>query len=401
MPRVATLTETPMTVDQPPETVPNNPTTEIETTDVPGSTVLDDDLLREAGILDDGIMAPSGRFQAEASIPVMDSHKLCSRVITEAQPIFSGIVDQQLESFMSNMRIYINEQIAEANISQEVVDYVNETPDQQKPSCEIQDTLTRDAMQANQAPADDVNGRLLLKIDNLDKELSTVKTELETYKCIPTGGDAILTNSDTKSRRRDRKSSRRRGSSKGISSDSSSDGTSSEDCSSSDFEKERIRRRALRKTLTELNPSNCRFAKVLPCKNYRLHRRNRSVSRKVPRKVSSWTKRMASTIFKFNGSDPISVIQFLAKFKVAAENNGIPEGGATLVLRNFFSGRAAEAFDASLYVDAIGIDTVGIQTWSDAVHWLLQTFAKDAHIREVTHKLRELQQKDQETENNF
>ena len=110
---------------------------------------------------------------------------------------------------------------------------------------------------------------------------------------------------------------------------------------------------------------------------------------------------MANTVGKFTGSDPISVIQLLAKFKVAADNNGILEGGATLVLRNFLSGRAAEAFDASIYVDAIGIDTVGIQTWSDAVHWLLQTFAKDAHIREVTHKLRELQQKDQETENDF
>ena len=390
-----------MTVEHPPTTVTNNPTTEVETTGVPGSAVLDDDLLREAGILDDGITAPSRGVQAEASIPVMDFHKLCNRVLTEVQPIFSGTVDQQLESLMSNMRVHINEQIAEVNISQQLVDHVSETLDQQKPSCEIQHTLTCDAMQANQARADDINERLLLKIDNLEKELSTVKTELETYKCSPTSDDAILNKPDTRSRRRDRKSNRRSGSSKESSSDSSSDGTSSVDYSSSDYEKERIRRRALRKTLTELNPSNRRFAKFLSYKNYRLHRRNRSVSGKVRRKVSSWTKRMATTVDKLTGSAPISVIQFLVKSKVAADNNGIPEGGATVVLRNFLSGRPAEAFHTSLYMDAIGIDTVGIQTWSDAVHWLLQNFAKDAHIREVTHKLRELQQKDQETENDF
>ena len=72
MPRVSTLTETPITVEQPPATAINNPTTEVETTGVPGSAVLNDDLLREAGILGDGITAPSGEVQAEASIPVMD-----------------------------------------------------------------------------------------------------------------------------------------------------------------------------------------------------------------------------------------------------------------------------------------------------------------------------------------
>ena len=262
VPRVATLTETQMTVEQPPTTVTNNPRAGVETTGVPGSSVLDDDLLREAGVLDDGITAPSGGVQAEASIPVMDFHNLCNRVTTEVQPIFSGIVDQQLESFMSNMRVYINEQIAEAKISQQGVDHVNEMLDQQKFSCEIQNTLTHDAMQENQARADDINGRLLLKIDNLEKELSTVKTELETYKCSPTGDDAILNKPDTRSRRRDRKSSRRRGPSRGSSSDSSSDCTNSVEYSSSDSEKERIKRRALRKTLTELNPSNRRFFRI-------------------------------------------------------------------------------------------------------------------------------------------
>ena len=403
LPRVATITNAPAPVEQPsPPTVPTNPTTDVETPGVPDSNILDENTLREAGILDDEITAPSGGVQAEASSASADFHKICARVLTEIQPVCSRMVNDQLEEFMVDMRGYISCQIADANISQQVVSHVSEALEQRKAQWEIPTSLTRTAVQAYQERVDETTGRLLFKIDNLEKELSTVKTELASYKNRPPTGDLSPPNPDTRSRDRDRKRvSRNRGSSRRSSSGSSSDGSNSCGYSSSDSEKEKSRRRALRKTLTELNPSNRMFAKVLSYKNYRLYKRNPSESGRVRRKVSSWTKRMATTVGKFNGSDPISVIQFLAKFKVAADNNGIPEGGAKLVLRNFLSGRAAEAFDASLYVDAIGIDTVGIQTWSDAVHWLLQTFAKDTYIRDVVHKLRGLQQKEQETENDF
>lgn len=62
-----------------------------------------------------------------------------------------------------------------------------------------------------------------------------------------------------------------------------------------------------------------------------------------------------------------SVTQYVAKIKVAAENYGIPERGETGI-EKFTSGRAAEAFYESFYVDSIGIDTVGVQAWSDALN---------------------------------
>ena len=46
---------------------------------------------------------------------------------------------------------------------------------------------------------------------------------------------------------------------------------------------------------------------------------------------------------KFNGSDPIIVLKFLAQFKNAADQNTFPEGGAKLVLPSFLSGKAALA----------------------------------------------------------
>ena len=76
---------------------------------------------------------------------------------------------------------------------------------------------------------------------------------------------------------------------------------------------------------------------------------------------------MATSVQKFEGSEPISVLRFLARFKVTANNNGISEGGARLVLRNLLEGKAAAAYDASLWVDAIGEDAMGIQIWPEWV----------------------------------
>ena len=116
-----------------------------------------------------------------------------------------------------------------------------------------------------------------------------------------------------------------------------------------------------------MNPANGRFRKLLSYKNYLLYDRSPKEGGKVRRKVSSWTKRMQISVKKFDGTVPISVLSFSAKFKVAADNSGILEGGARLVLRSCQHGRAANAYDASLYVDAIGSDTVGMRSWPDAV----------------------------------
>lgn len=65
IPRVSMLTRTPATVEpQPSPIVTNNQTSEVGNPGVPNSTILDDNILRDAGMLDDEVRAPSGGVQA-------------------------------------------------------------------------------------------------------------------------------------------------------------------------------------------------------------------------------------------------------------------------------------------------------------------------------------------------
>ena len=70
---------------------------------------------------------------------------------------------------------------------------------------------------------------------------------------------------------------------------------------------------------------------------------------------------------KFDGSDPIAVLKFLAQFKEAEDRNGISEGAARLILPNVLQGKANTASNASLHADAIHDDSGGIRTFVDVV----------------------------------
>ena len=83
---------------------------------------------------------------------------------------------------------------------------------------------------------------------------------------------------------------------------------------------------------------------------------------------------------KFDGSDPIAMLKFLAQFREAADRNGISEGAARLILPDVLQGKANTAYNASLHADAIHDDSGGICTYADAVQWLLCTYAEDRYI---------------------
>ena len=388
----------------------DEPKPEMETTSVPGPSTLIKDLLREQPQREEVTAAPSGGVQAVDPVPGDNIRPSRTFDLTDVSNLCIEIINQRMDIYLADIREYVIEMIAQASdhanaeLPKQVSEVIDQVMETQKVKWEVPNSLTRSALVTLQDRVDDNSGHLIAKIDNLEKELEAMKAEVATCKSNQVIGGQPISGSDSETRklkREKRRRRRKRKSSRERSSDSSSDDDSPSSSSSSDSDRGSRRRRALRKTLTELNPSNRRFARVLSYKNYRLHDRNSSERGKIRRRVASWTKRMTTSVGKFSGADPISVLQFLAKFKIAADNNGIPEGGAKLVLRNFLTGRAAEAYDASLYVDALGMETMGIQHWPDAVHWLLQTYAKDSHIRDVVTRIRDLKQKDQETEYDF
>lgn len=355
---------------------------------------------------------PPARDMVEPTLPI-GMEELRQLVRTESVNVLTQTMTPQVSEHLRKVENHMAESInALATEVQErsrpsVEAYVREKT---ASAIDVESLLTEAMPQIQQMIAN-ANTENLIRIEQLEAEVRTVRLEVSVLRAqqqLPAKSAENISEVDadivSPRSKRSSKSSRKKGykSKSDSSSSSRSSGRSSASDSSSDSDaSDKRHKRSLRKTLTELNPANRRFRKVLSYKNYRLYDRSPKEGGKVRRKVSSWIKRMQISVKKFDGTDPISVLSFLAKFKVAADNNGIPEGGARLVLRSFLDGRAANAYDASLYVDAVGSDTVGIRSWPDAVFWLLQTYAKDACIQRAVSEIRGLKQGIQETEYDY
>lgn len=364
------------------------------TTSQPGSSAADRPLAPSS---DSGHPLSDEQFNRLRDAILAEVTPLCVRVVSnqlsEQLPVLQEAVQPDLEqiqsAFLEQVPPMIENRLTEVQLEWE----------KYKP----------DALVTLERRFEETRSRLLGRIDVLEGELEAASAEIDSLKAHRVqarDGESVSErsrkrrNSSRKTKSKSRHSRRR---DDGHSSSSSMEkfDDSDRDTSSSDSSRSSRGRSSRRKTLTELNPSNRRFRKVLSYKRYRLDDRNKSQGSRVRKKVSTWTKRMITSVSKFTGNDPISVLKFIATFRSAANNNGIPEGGAFLVLRNFLGGKAAVAYEASLEVDAAGAEGVGISSWPDAVHWLLQTYAKDIYIQRAVAEIRALRQGDNETEYDF
>ena len=124
----------------------------------------------------------------------------------------------------------------------------------------------------------------------------------------------------------------------------------------------------LARTHNGLLPTIChdpRFRRILDYRYYRLHKRSPRYDADVASRVAKWTRQLeASLKIRFDGSDPLAVLQFLHSFVEAANTNGIKEGAAVYVLRSFLDSPAREEFTAARAT-----------AFPAAVDWLLMTFA--------------------------
>jgi hypothetical protein len=86
-----------------------------------------------------------------------------------------------------------------------------------------------------------------------------------------------------------------------------------------------------------------RFRRILDYRYYRLHKRSSRYDAEVAGRVAKWTRQLeASLKLRFDGSDPLAVLQFLHSFVEADNTNGINEGAAVYVLRSFLDSPARE-----------------------------------------------------------
>ena len=133
-------------------------------------------------------------------------------------------------------------------------------------------------------------------------------------------------------------------------------------------------------------------------RSYRLRdrRQKEPSTKKVNVMIRDFVKYRSTTKQEpFNGSDGITVLQFLAQVVEDVEHVELPECVALKALRHCLSGQARQMFDS-----AAGIlpGSSGLASWSEAVQYLLRTYATDANIEKALSKLRITTQNDGEDE---
>ena len=93
--------------------------------------------------------------------------------------------------------------------------------------------------------------------------------------------------------------------------------------------------------------------------------------------------------YKFDGSDPVLVFDFLTRLTEEADTIGMSVALTFIALPHYLSGRAASHFHAAKH----GGHSGGVFNWPSAVNHFLATYATHAAIRNSTHAFRNLQQK--------
>ena len=205
-----------------------------------------------------------------------------------------------------------------------------------------------------------------------------------------------------KSRKQKRSSRKKKGNSSDTSSEedehsSKDDDTHSEESSSSedsedDSESEDERggvfirkKRPDFRSLKVIRPSNRDYKRPLDYRYYRLAKRQQTREGQATRKAKRHISKL-ELIFKgrkFDGTDKIKVLAFLAKFAVEADLLRMTEGQAVLAIPEMLRGQASVRYEAANSVN----------TWPETVQYFLRNYATDAIIEQAVEDLKNIQQK--------
>ena len=88
----------------------------------------------------------------------------------------------------------------------------------------------------------------------------------------------------------------------------------------------------------------------------------------------------------FSGQDPIAVLGFLARFKMACNHNGINDGAAAWCFQSYLIGQAHAVLESHLNGNTMAVDMERselLRTYLQVVNFLLCTYATDEVISEA------------------
>ena len=149
--------------------------------------------------------------------------------------------------------------------------------------------------------------------------------------------------------------------------------------------------------LDEIIPSRSAYRWLLSYRTYRLVNRNQRYDPSVTAKLASYAKRMKHSLEeKFDGNEPIAVLDFLRSFKESADHNQVGEGAAARLMPYFLKGAAKEEYRS--YLKEVPASK---PLYPYMVQYLLETYASDDELAKAYHMAVTARQRENEDERAF
>ena len=156
-----------------------------------------------------------------------------------------------------------------------------------------------------------------------------------------------------------------------------------------------------RRGLEKLGTAHDDFRHALSYRSYLFLNTDATQDRHVFSHAHKFRHRVEATMkdFKFDGSKPIEILQFLRMFKTQCDKNDIAKGAALIILPDFLAGTAETTYlnELELGNEVLG----GISSYCHAVQFLPRRFAAYRYIDRAVEDFESVRQNDEEDETTY
>ena len=137
-----------------------------------------------------------------------------------------------------------------------------------------------------------------------------------------------------------------------------------------------------------IRPLNDLFTKAVDYRKYRLESRSARYDASTARRINRYRMKLDVQMrtHTFGGQDPIVVLGFLTRFKMACDHIGVSEGAAVWCFQFYLTGQAHALLQSRLHGNTMGADAEQrerLETFAEVVNLLLRTYATDEVISEA------------------
>ena len=137
-----------------------------------------------------------------------------------------------------------------------------------------------------------------------------------------------------------------------------------------------------------IRPLNELFTKAVDYRTYRLERCSARYATSTARRINRYRKKLVvqRKPHTFGGPDPVAVLGFLARFKMACNHNKVSKGAAIRCFQFYLTAQAHSLLQSRLIRNTMAVDAEQRElqeTYAEVFKLLLRTYATNEVIIEA------------------